>query len=249
MSYFKTIINPFYQQYESFVHSIHERFGHEGETIYQKRNTIKVFKVGDIYINVKQYQVPHLLNRIAYTWLRPPKATRAYNYGLKLLSKGVCTPEPVAVVLLYKNGLLHTAYFISIQVSFPYTLYILGKAPASDYEALIRALARYTATLHEKQVYHKDYSPGNILYEEVGGAYQFCLVDINRMRFKAVSVKEGCKNFARLWGKTDTFKLLAEEYALARKADPRQCVEWVLHYREQFWQQYAKRHTILFDYE
>ena len=44
---------------------------------------------------------------------------------------------------------------------------------------------------------HRDYSPGNILFDKIDGEYHFMLVDINRMSFGKISIDMGCANFAR----------------------------------------------------
>jgi hypothetical protein len=66
------------------------------------------------------------------------------------------------------------------------------------------------------------------------------------MRFGPVSIKKGCAGFARLWGGDDLFKLLAREYAIARNADPADCIRWVFDYRRRFWEKYTRKHTMPF---
>ena len=60
------------------------------------------------------------------------------------------------------------------------------------------AFARFTAQLHKAEILHVDYSPGNILVKKQAGSYVFALVDVNRMKFKSISVVDACKNLARL---------------------------------------------------
>jgi len=57
---------------------------------------------------------------------------------------------------------------------------------------------------------HRDYSPGNILFDKIDGEYHFMLVDINRMSFGKISIDMGCANFARLWGQKAFFELLCQ---------------------------------------
>lgn len=108
--------------------------------------------------------------------------------------------------------------------------YEFGNAdPTSDECAdVIQAFACYTASLHENGILHRDYSPGNILFDKVGDSYHFSLVDLNRMTFGEVSVEAGCANFARLWGQKQFFVQLAKAYAAARHWDEAYCVERVL---------------------
>ena len=71
------------------------------------------------------------------------------------------------------------------------------------------------AELHEAEVYHADFSPGNVLYDRTEEGVRFSLIDINRMYFGPVSLKRGCANFSRLWGREAAFHLMAETYARA----------------------------------
>ena len=89
-----------YTHLKAFIESIPERMEHEGETIHNGRNLIKVMQTPDgLSVNVKRYHAPHFLNAIIYsTSLRTPKGQRAYEYPSILLSKGVETPEAVAYI-------------------------------------------------------------------------------------------------------------------------------------------------------
>jgi len=240
------IINPAYRQYASFVHSIPQIFNKEGETIYKSRNEIKVFERDGEKINVKAYKVPIFPNRIIYTFFRTTKAYRAYTNALKLLAKGIETPTPIACITMKKAGLIHQCYFVSLQSSCTRNMYEFGQGGLQGRESIIRCLAQYTAKLHDSGIYHKDFSPGNILFEQTDNEVRFSLIDINRMQFGAVSIQKGCANFARLWGNDEMFRLMAEEYATARHADVSACIRWVFLYRKRFWEKYARRHEMPF---
>ena len=97
--------------------------------------------------------------------------------------------------------------------------------------------ARFTADMHEKQILHKDYSPGNILFDrQPDGSVAFEIVDINRMVFdKPVGLDTACRNFCRLWGKEGFFVLLAKEYAKARGLDEDKCIRFTVRYWKRFW--------------
>ena len=84
--------------------------------------------------------------------------------------------------------MLPEGYFVSLQAEGD-TLYEIGKAALRGNENCYLALGQYPARLHQHQVFHRDYSPGNILYRKIGEAYDFSLVDINRMEFGVVSLK------------------------------------------------------------
>jgi tRNA A-37 threonylcarbamoyl transferase component Bud32 len=245
----KIVLNPQQKVFESFVRSLPDTFDKGGRTIYKQRNEIKVFEIGGIAVNVKRYRKPHLLNRVAYTFFRSSKAERSYRYAFRLREMGIDTPEPFAYILIKKNGLLHISYYVCRQVPYEHTMYEFGRGGIAGRESILQAFAVYTARLHEAGVYHRDYSPGNILFHQEGEDVRFCLVDINRMRFGPVSVKQGCAAFARLWGPESMFRLLAERYAKERGEDVGYCVRWTLYYRRRFWNASLRRGDLPFDWD
>ncbi|WP_455625334.1 lipopolysaccharide kinase InaA family protein [Parabacteroides sp.] len=244
----KVVIYPEYSHLANFINRIPEIFEREGNVIYEGRNLIKVFHVDGLALNVKRFRRPEYPNRLVYTFIRPPKAVRAYEYALRLQSKDIDTPTPVAFILCTEGGLLSWSYFVSIQMPDDYqTLYQLGMDPIEGNEDVFRALGVYTARLHQSGVYHKDYSPGNILYRRETDGIKFVLVDINRMSFGSVSLRRGCANFARIWGGAAAFKILAESYADTLHADKGVCTDLVFRYRQRFWVRYAKKHPVKFE--
>lgn len=242
----EVVINPKYNYLKDFIYALPDIFYLQGETIYKSRNEIKVFTYGKLRLNVKQYKLPSYPNRVIYTFIRPPKVIRAYEYAFKLLEKGFDTPEPVAYIIFKKAGLISQSYFISLQSSYSRRLYEFGEGPLEGREDIVKALAHYTAKLHDAGIYHCDYSPGNILFEKTPDKICFTLVDINRMKFGNVTMEQGCANFARLWGNTDFFHLIAREYAQVRHFDVETCTHLIMKGRDAFWKRYARRHSMPF---
>ncbi len=243
----KIVLNPAFESLRSFVEEIPQNFEKEGYTIYKGRNEIKVFKVDEIEINVKRYKIPILVNRIIYTFFRKTKGVRAFKYPRRLLIQGFETPEPIAYIELKRWGLINFSFFISVHSPYSHSFYEFGNAHIDECKEIVIAFARFTAQLHDSGIYHKDYSPGNILFEKINGEFHFSLVDINRMYFGKVGIKKGCANFARLWGQTDFFVLLAEEYAKARGFDKEECIRLVLKMRNKFWKRLKGKHPVEFD--
>lgn len=245
----KVTINPKFEYLRSFIEKLPCSFDQEGKLIYSGRNQIKVFSTGDLLINVKRYGVPSLFNRIIYSYFRPSKGFRAFTYPQMLLAKGFQTPHPVAYVEEESFGLIKHSYFVSIQCPYKRKFYEFGDADIEDCKDVVKAFAQYTARLHEAGILHRDYSPGNILFDKIDGEYQFSLVDINRMSFGIVDIRKGCANFARLWGQIPFFEYLAKEYALARGADEAECTRLILAYRKKFWKRFASKHRIKYKLE
>ena len=242
----KIVENPKQKQFSDFAKLIHSTFDKEGSIIYKQRNEIRVFDVNGVFLNVKRFKVPCFLSRIIYTFFRLSKAQRSFQYAIQLKEKGINTPEPVAYIITKRNGLIHDSYYISKQVDFDRSMYEFGKGGIAGREHILGKFAEFTADIHDADVYHKDYSPGNILFKEDEEGVKFCLVDINRMRFGKVSVSRGCANFARLWGQEPLFRLVAGKYAEKRQANPEQCVKEVLKYRNKFWKKFTGKRQLPF---
>lgn len=232
----KITLNPAYQRLRGFVEELPQRFEREGETIYHKRNHIKVFTLPDgTRLNVKRYCTPIPINRFIYSTIRHPKAQRAYENALILARKGIPTPEPIAYTLRFEHGLLGESYLITKQSDLAHTFYEFGHGGIVGRETVLADFVHFTSELHKKGVYHKDYSPGNILFDTRDGATVFALVDINRVAYRKIGVKKGCRNFARLWGNTDFFEFIAKHYAAERHANADFCRKEVFAARQKFW--------------
>ena len=240
----KIVVNPKYQHLESFIRTIPQTFGQEGEVIYDARNVLKVFDVAGVSLCVKSFHVPFFFNQIVYGFIRPSKAKRSYEYALKLKAKGINTPEPIAYIENTKGGLLHDSYYISINQPHTGMMREFRTGQLENRVDLLRSFARFAAFTHEQEVMHKDFSPGNILYtKETDGSYIFWLVDINRVSFKRVTVNEGCKNLQRLWGNREMILFIAQEYAKARGFDPETCTRLTWKYHTLFWKRFSRRHN------
>lgn len=246
----KIILNPKYQHLQDFVVHIPETFLSGGECIYDARNKIKVFQFNGLKLNVKRYCIPIIFNRLAYLYLRRPKAVRAYEYALKLNALHINTPDPVAYIIEKEHGLLSYSYFISLQVPYSHRFYEFGHATMTPENiSLLETFGHFTARLHQSEVYHQDYSPGNILFDLQDGKPEFCIVDINRMNFGPVSFRKGCANFARLWGPKEMFGYIARGYASERGYDEKETLREILQSRRQYWQKAIRKHPAEFPLE
>ncbi len=213
------LINSKYRYLEDFIRSIPDNWEIIGKTIYKKRNEIKVVNLPSLDVNVKAYQIPHLVNKFAYAHLRPSKAKRTYYYAHKLQNMSVETPEPIAYINCYKNGLLERSFFVSIQLSdYPITIRSVINQNIQNKELLLRQFTRFTyfSLLRNglrNGVNHLDYSRGNILIDNKGYMHQFSIVDINRMNFEKMGLRKGLKMFSKLWAGEKELEIIAEEYA------------------------------------
>lgn len=211
---------------------------------------IKIFDIGGLKVNVKRYRIPIVFNRFVYLYLRKTKAERAYEYALRLQKMGIHTPAPIAYIIEKKGMLLGYSYFVSIQVDCSRRFYEFGRAALTDERRMIlKEFGCYTARLHQQNVCHQDYSPGNILFDLKNGMPEFCIVDINRMYFGPVSFKKGCANFARLWGSREMFCIMAAAYAEEHGWNVDRTCHEVLEARKKHWQKVARKREVEFPLE
>jgi Lipopolysaccharide kinase (Kdo/WaaP) family. len=237
----KLVLNPSFESLRTFVEDIPALFEKEGHTIYKGRNEIKVFEVNGIQINVKRYKVPILINRFVYSFFRKTKASKAYFNALRLIEMGFVTPEPIAYIEEKSGGLLHISYFISIHSPQLKEIREYYWGPLQGNETLFAEFAHFTGALHDKGVYHLDYSPGNVLVGKENGHFVFSLVDINRMKFIPVGIKLGCRNFERMFDNDEVYSFIASEYAVSRGFDKSASIDLVLKFKSAFLKKNARK--------
>lgn len=196
------------------ISQIIEDFDAIGTTLYDDRNTIKIFDHKGDVLNIKRFKVPNAVNKIAYKFFRKSKAERSYNYAQELLKREIDTPAPVAYFEEQLPFTFGTSYFVSKHITYDLTYRELVQEPNfKDHEKILRAFTRFTYELHQKGVLFLDHSPGNTLIQLNDGSYKFYLVDLNRMIFKDLTEEDRLKNFSRLSPKKEMVEVMANEYA------------------------------------
>lgn len=241
----KLVVHPDYQHLTRFVSELPQTFEKEGVSIYKVRNELKVFDLDGLKVNVKAYRVPSLFNRFIYTYIRPTKASRAYENALRLIEGGFDTPAPIAYLECFSGGLIHKTYFVSLQCPYPRIFKEFADASdVGDRKAVVEALGRYVGRLHEAGILHKDLSIGNILFEEDEKGVHFSLVDLNRMAFRAIDMRDGCSNFQRLRGNEAFFKLLASSYAAARGFSEKECLAIIQRKQQHSVRYFSRKSTV-----
>ena len=222
-------IAPEFGELESWIRELPSNFSSSGETIFKLRNEVKVFNIGKYHLNVKAFKVPNLINRFVYVYFRGSKAARSYSYARKFLSLGIATPMAVGFVECTKNGLLTKSYYVSLHLSYNYTLREVLDFKVELRDKILRQWVRFTyEKLHKNGILHLDYSPGNILITKTDGQFHFSIVDLNRMAFGPVSFEKGLSNFCRLWVDHDTIRLVGREYALLRGENPEKAAKIIV---------------------
>lgn len=222
-------INSKYLFLKEYLLSVPERFEQDGETIYDVRNVLKTFTVGEHKFCVKSFQPPHVLNKFVYAYFRQPKAERSFLYATRFMELGIGTPEPAAFIV-YRDWLGVTrSYYIYQWQDCDFTFRGIATLPIAEQEDAYKAFTRFTYDFHKKGVYFVDYSAGNTLVkQEEDGAWSFWLVDLNRTNFVSVSPEMGIKNLCMLELPEGSLKIIATEYARLTKQEPNRMIRTLI---------------------
>ncbi len=186
----------------------------EAVDIYKGRNRVVRLDTDASAVNIKQFRVPHAINRLVYGNLRSGKARRAYENAERLLSLGFPTPAPLAYVEEREGIKFGISYFVSEQLD-GYSD-IRQIAHSEHRAAIVEAVGQLMADLHRAHIFMKDFSQGNILWHlEPDGSISLSLVDINRMAFGVHSTRRLMKNFRSIADDPTLMADLAAAYSRA----------------------------------
>lgn len=216
----KAVIHPQFLRFSSFINQLPYLFEREGEVLHNGRNVVKRFKVGEVMLVVKRYKDPNFFQRIAYSFFKPSKAARAFNYAEKYRAAGFDTPAEVAYIEIGKGSLFHTSYFVCLNSEKQSIANRLKDMPEARCK-LVDAFAELLVRMHQKGIAHGDLNISNILFEESEqGEFQFTFIDINRTRFGKLSASACMKNMARTTHRLDLYGYLVSKYAQIRGWNP-----------------------------
>lgn len=212
----KFVISDHFKKIEGDIRNCFARFWSSGKVLASGRNTIKIFEVEGVEVNVKAFRKPNVVNRIAYRYFRKSKAQRSFEYATKLLELGVGTPKPIAYAENKDWSGLKDSYYASEQLRAKLTYRELVEIPDfPDRENILRQFTAFSYRLHQLGIEFKDHSPGNtLIVEEANGQYSFFLVDLNRMEFhQQMPFDLRMKNLSRLTPHREMVKTMSNEYA------------------------------------
>jgi glycosyltransferase involved in cell wall biosynthesis len=174
----------------------------EGQIIDQRRN---ILRVTDGMV-VKQFKTPGLLRGIWYGWFGTSKARRSYENALRM--EGL-TPKPVAYREVRICGVLRESWYVCRKSECPHTFIELIENPDFPHrEQILRAIGHFTAQLRKKGIWHRDYSQGNILFND--DASKIEVIDLNRIRWRRVVPGQPFERLQRIG--EQGLKLLEEGY-------------------------------------
>lgn len=235
-----------YQAQDKQIVRFIEKFDTEGELFGDgDRNTIKLFRLKGQVVNIKSFKVPNLVNKIAYRFLRKPKAERSFRYAQVLLEKGIGTPRPIAFCQEKSGAFFKRSYYVSEHQECDYTFRSMVLDPnVPDWENMLRAFTRFSFLLHEKQVEFLDHSPGNTLICTKGEGFSFYLVDLNRMNFRRLDFDARMKNMARLTPQKEMIQIMASEYAMLYSKPEEEVFEKMWFYTAEFQRKFQRKKVL-----
>lgn len=196
-----------------------------------ERNKIKKFSIikdgHEKELNIKKFKKKGFLMKIIYSILNGSKAERSYEYAVKLLERGIDTPEPIAYFdeIYIEEEKEKRSFYISENLNYDFTCRevfwnekVEKKVETElkkNMNKIIEGFAGYTFRLHENGVKFDDYSPGNVLIKkEKNGEYGYYLIDLNRMTFlDNLTFNERMKNVSRMMEQKEYVKRFSEEYS------------------------------------
>jgi len=213
-----------YSYLRQFIEKLPLNFDKEGGVLYDKRNTIKVFRVNGANLAVKRFKKPNFFQRLAYSTFWTCKAEKAFYFADRFRTKGFNTPHEVAFIKVWKNGLIKQYYYIcewsklnSAWSQLVDTLPEYNKEMASD-------IGKLCAALHANGILHGDLNLSNFLYKEKeDGKYDFELIDINRAKFVDNPSRHlCCKDLMRVSDKKTLINAILTSYCNTKNWDLQQ---------------------------
>ncbi len=194
------VINKAFESKSKLIDDIINDFDTRGEDFgNQDRNTLKLFHLDGLTVNVKSFRIPNIVNQIAYKFFRKSKAQRSYEYAKKLQDLGIGTPKPIAYYEFKTAFLFKDSFYISEHLDYDLTYRELTTDfDYPDYENILRAFTRFTYDLHQKGINFLDHSPGNTLIIKKGNEYEFFLVDLNRMKFESMDFSNSDEKYVQV---------------------------------------------------
>ncbi len=191
-----------------------DAFDTSGESIWEKRNSLKILNLNGEELIVKSFKIPHLVNRFAYRYIRKSKAQRSYEHARRLREKGILTPEPIGYKEEFDLVGLGRSHYISTKLDYDFDFNALYDANFDRRDRILEKFTEFTYQLHERGIHHLDHSRGNTLIIEKGrDSWDFYLIDLNRMRFEEMDYQKRIDNFSRLGLTPDMIEIVSQTYA------------------------------------
>jgi len=207
--------------FKDLILNIKDIFNDEKNSIiFEQRNVLKVIDYKNNKFVVKSFKIPHLLNRVVYNFFRESKAKRSYDNSVKLMKLGVNTPKPIGFIEFNSLLLFNESFYVSEFFDYNFEIRaVFADKNFKDRENILKLFVEFSYELHNKNVYHIDYSPGNIIVKKIDDEYLFYIIDVNRMKFLDLDLDLRMKSFSKLTFDEDDNFLMVKHYAKISKND------------------------------
>ena len=195
-----------------------------GEVIFARRNTLRQIDG----VVVKAFAKLGLLRGLWYSLFGKSKARRSYEYARRMTD---LTPQPIAYREERVCGVLQESWYACQESGCHHTFNELIGAPEYPNRTMIlQAIGRFTATLHQRGILHRDYSGGNILFNENGSRVE--VIDLNRIRFcPSLSLTQRLRYLLLLTIVREALRIIATAYAETMGEDAKKDTEYILSHR------------------
>lgn len=223
------VINPEFEHLRPWIETVPQPMAQgQGEVLWEGRNSIRRLPtpIPGLDVVAKKFKVPMLHQRMAYSWFRPSKARRAFEFATIFHSKNIPTPTPIAFIEQKRGGLFHTGYFISVAV--PGIELRQPMEAGKGTPGMMQALVAQIREMHEAGIAHGDLNLTNFLGVDIGqDQWRLQVVDLNRSRFlnRPLTEDERVQNFKRLTHVRPLYVQAASEYAHACNFEPDEFVQ------------------------
>ncbi|MBP9848976.1 MAG: Kdo domain containing protein [Flavobacterium sp.] len=217
------LINDNFLKYKIQIEKCIIHFTSSGnDFVVGKRNTIKIFELGNEVISIKSFKKPNIINKIVYRYFRKSKARRSFEFASKLMEMQIGTPQPIAFFENYDFIGLKESYYACEHLENVFEFREIVQNEAFEYrDFIIRKFTQFTFEMHEKGIEFLDHSPGNtLIHKNSDGSYSFFLVDLNRMKFhETLDFQTRMKNLSKITHKKDMIVVMSNEYAKLSKGN------------------------------
>ena len=179
--------------FHDLLSSLPEHFNDMGKVIHQARNVIRIVDtrqmgIGYDEVCVKRYHGLFFFQKWYYTFVRPPKCRRAFDYTSELRRRGFTAAEELGYVEVRRFGIFQYAYYVC-QVAQGQRLdhLLAGMKENGDKDGIDTVLKQYAAMvkrLHTHGVLYWDMNDGNVICSKKPDDTQwtFTLIDTDRIR-------------------------------------------------------------------
>jgi serine/threonine protein kinase len=232
-------IDENHKEFREFSQDIKEYFSKSDEVITAKRNIIKIIEQYGKKVVVKSFKIPNFINQFAYRFIRDSKAKRSFLNAKELIKLGINTPVPISYIEFF-SPLLKESFYICEYFDYDFEIRdVLKDENFKNRDEILKAFVAFSYSLHQKGIYHIDYSPGNVLIKIKDGVYHFSIVDVNRMKFIVFDDKLRFKNLSRFSASKKDTTTIAKEYAKVANIDEEFALRQLFFYHDKH-QQYLE---------